>query len=1417
MKKIVKAVALSCLLAVLVSAVAVFAVGAAPAAKKNVETAVGYYNWDTEWKNESLKLANGGNATITQKTDSNGKTYYQIGYSGAYTGKGAYIGMGYEGSIPIRPNDRKDGAGNLVSGSDYEKNTDIMVIDFDMSTDSAYIDGMYLHTAWFGETWAHGGRYQNSEIYFTLNPTENSHITVGSDNDSTKVWGYESTEGNKWNHVSLVYDFRNADANKGTDVYIYINGVLSGVRADVTLQKAYQLHFIRLTIPNNDDLANGQPIGATSNFANFTIKGFGVGAFDKSDDLGNIGKAGVSLSDIEELKYCLENEMDTGKITKLADINLGTASERAVYSINELDGKLVNGDVVTLYKSVSRQILIPEGAKVTFKDESGTPVTPGTNTGKVSIAAPIEAPLSKMDLFVRDLANVNGSPLVYGGYPDGTEGVVGINTAYTQDTATLPSFNKNSADSGKLKYTAKTLSSTDTRGYWKLDYSPTNIANTGTAWHASPDITAYAIADTKYLVYDLDVSTDTTFPTLMYQNMQWKDSSGTRLGSRGNISVGLHGDGKLIGAGNDTATKFMQTAEDSKWTNVTFIYDFTAEDYKGYKLHIYIDGVYMGNAATGSENLFKGAATVNFYRYQFKHTTGAADASANFANITTTQFTKDYNGTAGASIGDPSVNLADIEDLKYCLENDYDNAPPTAGGEEEEPAEGIPLLDPTAAIAHSLKDKNTMVLLLKDSVYAPEAGSGQHYVNTVFDLGGKKLTVEGAPSGHTFQPNNTSVTVKNGSLVLAQTANNFAFLNSKSARVTFKNLTNLENKTTKYAIEARYGGIVIENCSNITASGDNFMSLRGGNGGSGVIMSNSTLTTPSTAFPFSTTSSSSKRYGSMDVYLNIQNSTVNAKNIISVSVYASQQGKVENGAFVPSAGHADNNNSANIVIKGSTFTATENFLTTIFADARNNKYDIDGDGNVDTLYPDNFTFVTNASIESSVITAENLVVQDFGADEKISDEDEVPTDLGYTYTVDMYVKGSTLNIADKQVKKERLATRDWITIIYADTTLSTFNKAEDGAKGVIVKGDDTLGQYIVERLTAGGEKYYISTDKVTVHYYKIGNDEYELLLHEDDAFTTDRIPVKLPTTGSQYLTYDWAEETDENGAYYLEMKVDVPLKANLSLYGTIDFNLYFPADLPEATYDTFTLNGQPVSLEKVTLGGIEYMAISVPDLTPISAGHDVTVEFELTDPTSGLSGKGKRQVSTLDYLKNVLKSTEKTDEEKKLIAAVVNYIAKAYDYKGLENADLAALLTLPEYTAITLAKTADVSAKNTIADVAAFSGVGFAIDDTMQLTFELKDTASGNIVLSYYKNGKKFTETIVVTPGATITLEFRACDLLEDITVRYRGVEGVYNLPAYFAAAGEALEGDAEKQAKLSALAEAMQIYSEVAKAYAGI
>ena len=361
MKRFSKILSAVLLLAIALSAFGVFSVFAEDTASD--EAAYGTFIKDPDSAIGSVSGSKVGQPSIVERKDVNGKTYYTIGFNGVDPGEGDYVSVNFA-TGKTAENGIRVGNYEFADGSTVEKNTDYMVVDFDISTDTTYIDGLYFHTAFYNDVYTHAKRYQPKPLYFDLDGEDNESFSIGLNSDASAAYAYAPYAEDVWQHVTFVYDFRDTSS---VSVHFYINGIYSGSKTGINISSALTLYFFRITTPV-------QTLdSASTNIANFSVKRFEAGYDGPLTGDRVLANIGSTLNQIPDLAYCLESAPET-EAAKLADVVKADGTSFTAYKTSDLNARLASGDKVTLYRNLTSAVIVPAGADITW--EVGTCAEP---------------------------------------------------------------------------------------------------------------------------------------------------------------------------------------------------------------------------------------------------------------------------------------------------------------------------------------------------------------------------------------------------------------------------------------------------------------------------------------------------------------------------------------------------------------------------------------------------------------------------------------------------------------------------------------------------------------------------------------------------------------------------------------------------------------------------------------------------------------------------------------------------------------------------------------------------------------------------------------------------------------------------------------------------------------------------------
>lgn len=299
--------------------------------------------------------------TVTQNTSANGVKYYTVAYKEGWSvEKGGYTKEPY---VQIAPAAHylKDGWRDKDT-QQHDDDTDYLIIDFDISTDTNQFDQLYFQTLFYygkkeaqadgsykgKRTSAQSGHYSlhgdsGEDFYFTESTAASTKISVGVQ------------PGEEWAHVTMVVD---ATADTSRTMHLYYNGQYVSSRVCMTDNATY-LESLRISLGTAGvapDIDN-----ESFSIANATIKSFPKGyTGELAEEKANLGKENYPLSSFSDLGYCL-NGLPENTIAEITRAD--SAEPISVTRISELDGNLQAGDTVKLYRDIARKIVVPGKAE----------------------------------------------------------------------------------------------------------------------------------------------------------------------------------------------------------------------------------------------------------------------------------------------------------------------------------------------------------------------------------------------------------------------------------------------------------------------------------------------------------------------------------------------------------------------------------------------------------------------------------------------------------------------------------------------------------------------------------------------------------------------------------------------------------------------------------------------------------------------------------------------------------------------------------------------------------------------------------------------------------------------------------------------------------------------------------------------
>ena len=365
MKRFSKILALTILLSVVVSAFGIFSSFAETNANANAPTNEAVTHFDLDKHFETNKNASGyvslgtvadGNMSypgIFEKTDNGENTYYSFGYEG----------MSPDIAYPSGDIWKEIDVSDIVffdhtyaSTTEYKKNAEAMIIDLDYNTRGTPLSSFCLNLFFMNASKRHA--FEN--FYIENQVAGDNLFSLGLRSKDDISGTFYSDDG--WMDITMIVIPKDG---AGVDTYYYVNGFFLGVGS----ASGSAVRFDRFRLEVTAESVNGT--NASVLIDNFTIKSLPLGYDGILLDEGVVGNKYIALDSIPELGYCLDNHPNP---IVTAEVKRGEETLK-FNTINDLDGALQNGDIVTLNRYIDSTILIPKGANITWQGNYPAPNT----------------------------------------------------------------------------------------------------------------------------------------------------------------------------------------------------------------------------------------------------------------------------------------------------------------------------------------------------------------------------------------------------------------------------------------------------------------------------------------------------------------------------------------------------------------------------------------------------------------------------------------------------------------------------------------------------------------------------------------------------------------------------------------------------------------------------------------------------------------------------------------------------------------------------------------------------------------------------------------------------------------------------------------------------------------------------------
>ena len=391
-------------------------------------------------------------------------------------------------------------------------------------------------------------------------------------------------------------------------------------------------------------------------------------------------------------------------------------------------------------------------------------------------------------------------------------------------------------------------------------------------------------------------------------------------------------------------------------------------------------------------------------------------------------------------------------------------------------------------------------------------------------------------------------------------------------------------------------------------------------------------------------------------------------------------------------------------------------------------------------------------------------------------------------------------------------------------TASDVNVTVDGANIVVTPTAYPLfdSNYVAARTGDAGVEYQVvkKTDAVTVQWTHDGVGSYY------EYWVAGVTPVSLgnvkgyvdglsPASGKKYA-FDMSSilnaPTVGGKSYEFKLvefaKIDV--RMSMSLNADFNVNLYIPVSVANVTYNYFVLNGERINLsdceqKNVTVGGksVPHYRVVFDSISPSMAADNICLMLNITE--SGVNKTVMINTSILHYAQRLMTSGNQSAETEQLMSSIVNYIGAANDYVGNYYKGAAA-------QAVVDSDSDSKVESNVVTEIPDVKNVKDAIQSSFldlgaspSYSFRFATGYYGDVIFSYtgadgmehkytvkVENGIATTATYLIKDvdvkelvinSTVFTMNMKAYDMAQNITITSESGTSTYNLQMYYAQA----------------------------------
>ena len=397
------------------------------------------------------------------------------------------------------------------------------------------------------------------------------------------------------------------------------------------------------------------------------------------------------------------------------------------------------------------------------------------------------------------------------------------------------------------------------------------------------------------------------------------------------------------------------------------------------------------------------------------------------------------------------------------------------------------------------------------------------------------------------------------------------------------------------------------------------------------------------------------------------------------------------------------------------------------------------------------------------------------------------------------VDGSTI-VSTNEEFRAPIFTASVIATFNLDITVD--NSTIDAGRGVPFAAGNEAETYVDSYFNITVNNSWIKSGSTVL--VNGGSDDYRTTITLGEGTYANRKAVDRSIDLAIAKGYMLADSDLEGYDYMVAEKIDVVIKANLTLYNTITFNVYLPTNL-------VSINGiARESLEMVDLdkdGVDDHYKFEVVNLAADAAAAKIAINAVFD--VNGTNYYLNTNTSVVNYLVQAINSAT-SEESRNLTANVARYIENAYLFSGKETTELDAILTNANY--VEYVKTLTDLDQNVTGEklnigniTDAFDNVTFNLTEGVKVRFTLKSEYNGTFKI----NGESYTvENGMYGDYNFVEIDIRAFDFARN-GLRITGdVSGAWNIHNYIAGLGDQYTGETKT------LVNALYYYCEAANVY---